>query len=389
MIKVGFHLIGDERWHAGFVYLGNLLRALRRHAENDVTLCLMVRDRQSRVPEDLLHEAHEIVVYPKYRRWTLSWFVGRGTSRIFGHDLWSDSALKQFGVQIIAFGTAPHGTSMPVLAWLPDFQHIHLREMFSDEESRNRDHHFKFLAATSTRVILLSEFVRHDFATFFPEHKYKARVIRPVSHIPSAAYETDPVGITKIYSLPEKFIYLPNQFWKHKNHRAVFHALRILKDRGTKPFLVCSGSLHDYRHPHYSGQLLQEISEWGIRNQIAFLGLIPREHVYLMMRQSLCILNPSLFEGFGLAVDEARSVGKRVLLSDIEVHREQDPPKGVFFNPTDEEDLAEKIGKVWEETTPGPDWELEEMARRHQPMRMAAFAGSFMSVVKEAMDSHS
>jgi len=385
MTKIAFHLIGDERWHAGFVYLANLLRALRQYAENEVTLSLMVWDGQSRVPEELIHVAHEIVVYPKYRRWTVPWFIGRGTARILGHDLWSDHALKQLGVHVIAFGVAPHGTKIPVFAWLPDFQHIHLREMFSYEESRNRDHHFKLLAAGSTRIILLSEFVRHDFATFFPLHKHKARVVRPVSHIPSSAYETDPGCVTKIYSLPDKFIYLPNQFWKHKNHRAVFRALRILKERGTEPFLACSGPLNDYRHPNYFGQLLQEISECGISNQIAFLGLIPREHVYMMIRQSICVLNPSLFEGFGLAVDEARSIGKRILLSDIEVHREQDPPQGVFFDPTDEEDLAEKIKKAWEETTPGPDLDLEEKARQNQPTRMAAFAGSFMSVVKEVI----
>jgi glycosyltransferase involved in cell wall biosynthesis len=188
--------------------------------------------------------------------------------------------------------------------------------------------------------------------------------------------------------LPEKFIYLPNQFWKHKNHRAVFNALKLLKDCGIKPFLVCSGSLHDYRHPSYFGQLLQAISEFGIRDQIAFLGLIPRDHVYLMIRQSICVLNPSLFEGFGLAVDEARSIGKRILLSDITVHREQNPPKGVFFNPEDEEGLAQRLKEVWEDTAPGPDPELEENARRDQPVRIAAFAESFMSVVKEVIASN-
>jgi glycosyltransferase involved in cell wall biosynthesis len=388
MPKIAFHLIGDERWHAGFVYLGNLLLALKQHAGNDVTLSLMVWDSQSRVPEELMNVVHETIVYPKYHRWTIPWFIGRGTARILGRDLWSDNTLKQLGVQVIAFGMAPHGTKIPVFAWLPDFQHVHLPDMFSHQESRNRDHYFKRLAVDSTRIILLSEAVKHDFATFFPQHNHKARVVKPVSHIPSTAYEAEPRSITRTYSLPEKFIYLPNQFWKHKNHGAVFHALRILRERGTKPFLACSGSLHDYRHPGYFGQLLREISECGIRNQIAFLGLIPRENVYRMIRQSICVLSPSLFEGFGLTADEARSIGKRILLSDIAVHREQNPPKAVFFDPSDEEGLAQKMEEVWEEAAPGPDPELEENARRDHPMRMAAFAESFMSVVKEVVNSN-
>jgi glycosyltransferase involved in cell wall biosynthesis len=387
MPKIAFHLIGDERWHAGFVYLSNLLLALKQHAANNVTLSLMVRDSQSCVPEDLRSLVNEIVIYPKYRRWTIPWFVGRGSARILGRDLWSDNAMKQLGVQVIAFGMAPHGTKIPVLAWLPDFQHVHFPEMFSDQEVRNRDHHFKLLAVHATRTILLSEAVKRDFTTFFPRHTHKARVVRTVSHIPSTVYDEDPRSITRSYALPEKFIYLPNQFWKHKNHEVVFRALRILKERGSAPFLVCSGSLHDYRHPNYFGELLREISESGIRSQIAFLGLIPRENVYQMIRQCICVLNPSLFEGFGLAVDEARSIGKRILLSDIAVHREQNPPNAVFFNPADEEGLAQGMKEVWEDTAPGPDPKLEENARRDQPVRIATFAESFMAVVKEVIDS--
>ena len=79
MTKIAFHLIGDENWHAGFVYLGNLLRALRQNAENEVTLSVMVWDEQSRVPEDLMHVAHEIVGVTD-RRWKRT---GRNNGSIY------------------------------------------------------------------------------------------------------------------------------------------------------------------------------------------------------------------------------------------------------------------------------------------------------------------
>ncbi len=103
----------------------------------------------------------------------------------------------------------------------------------------------------------------------------------------------------------------------------------------------------------------------------------------LLMRQAICVLNPSLFEGFGLTVDEARSLGKRALLSDIPAHREQDPPKANYFDPYNSEDLAEKLRMIWRDAEPGPDIELELEARQSLVGRIHACAESFMSVVSE------
>jgi hypothetical protein len=94
-------------------------------------------------------------------------------------------------------------------------------------------------------------------------------------------------------------------------------------------------------------------------------------------------LNPSLFEGFGLTGDEARSLGKRVLLSDIAAHQEQDPPKATYFNPHDFKDLAEKLSMIWRDVEPGPDVELELEARKSLVRRIHACAESFMSVANE------
>ena len=105
----------------------------------------------------------------------------------------------------------------------------------------------------------------------------------------------------------------------------------------------------------------------------------------MIIRQSICVMSPSLFEGFGLAVDEARSVGKRLLLSDIEAHREQRPPRVVFFSPREEDDLANKMKQLWEEQSPGPDLELEAESRKTLPARLKAFGESFMSVVREVI----
>ncbi|MDQ4147098.1 MAG: glycosyltransferase, partial [Pseudomonadota bacterium] len=117
-----------------------------------------------------------------------------------------------------------------------------------------------------------------------------------------------------------------------------------------------------------------------------YLGMLPREHVLLLRRQSICVLNPSLFEGWGLSVAEAQAVGKRVLVSDIPPHREQDPPGALYFDPADHEALARRMAQIWYEAAPGPDVALEAAARAsHQPA-LRAYGEAFLAVVREAVE---
>jgi glycosyltransferase involved in cell wall biosynthesis len=105
--------------------------------------------------------------------------------------------------------------------------------------------------------------------------------------------------------------------------------------------------------------------------------------VFALIRQAVCVLNPSRFEGFGLSLGEARAVGKRVVVSDIPPHREQNVPCAEYFEPLDPDDLAAKLAMVWEATEPGPDPALEARARQAQPARVRAYAENFMALVRE------
>jgi len=382
--KIAFNLLGDSNWQAGFIYMTNLLRALQVTERNEVRL-LLLGALDTYVPEELKNLIDETLVRPSYNRWTAAWFIDRMSKKLLHRDLLLDRFLRQHQVSVVAFDDPPRSSRIPSLSWLPDFQHVHLSEMFSLEECLARDRSFMCIAEKATKVLLLSESVKRDFEAFAPEHAHKARVLSPVTYIPTTTYEANTESIAELYHLPKKFIYLPNQFWKHKNHATVFQSVRLLKDKGTHVIVVCSGNPIDYRHPNYFSELLQMASRLRIRNQIIFLGLIPREHVFMLIRQSICVLNPSLFEGFGLTTEEAQSLGKLSLLSDIPVHREQNPPRAAFFQPKDHEDLANKLEEIWHNEPPGPDLRSESESRETLITRLRGFGESFISVVNEVI----
>ena len=192
--------------------------------------------------------------------------------------------------------------------------------------------------------------------------------------MPPDVYDTDPGWICDEYHLPERFVYLPNQFWVHKGHRLVIEALAQLRASRPDVTVVCTGNTADHRDPMYFGELLAEVSRLGLRDNFVVLGWVPQAHIFHLMRQAVAVLQPSRFEGWSTTVEETKSVGKSIILSDIPVHREQAPAGVRYFDPTDAAALAEQLVAAYETCSPGPDPVLEEAARDALPRRTHEYA---------------
>jgi glycosyltransferase involved in cell wall biosynthesis len=132
--------------------------------------------------------------------------------------------------------------------------------------------------------------------------------------------------------------------------------------------VVSTGSPDDYRNPDHYRSLCARVTELGIDDAFVRLGVVPYRDLLALMRHALAIINPSLFEGWSTTVEEARALGKRVLLSDIPTHREQSPAHAVFFDPRDPAGLAGLMGGTWDDETRepvvAPDAEHAHAARR-------------------------
>ena len=324
-MKIAFQILGGKNWSVGPVLLRNLFHILWKTYGKEIELYLIAPSTsQDALDYARLLKVNDIIWYKMPRPWSGFWATDLIIKRLSSYDIYKEYVLKQQEIQVVYGAQLCYRyRKIRTLSLLPDFQHIHFPEMFSDEECLLRDRLYLKSAKVSTRIMLLSNAAKKDFESFAPMYADKARVLHPISYIPQSTYEYDLRYIINMYNLPEKFIYLPNAFWKHKNHEFVFKSIKLLKDKGIKVYVVCTGNQTDNRHPTYFGDLFCKLSQWNILDQIIYIGLIPHEHVLSLMRQSICVLNPSLFEGWGMAVSEATSLGKQVLISDIPSHREQ------------------------------------------------------------------
>ncbi len=388
-MAVGLFPQGGESWIAGVIYLQNLIRGLRllpREQQLDLHfICRPGADigiQQELGP--LLPPPH----FYSHRRNATKRRKLRAAFRSLKSRHWPvslEALVEQLRISAVFPLQWSLGAQFPVpwIGWIPDFQHKRLPKFFDEMEYRDRDERCSQLIQEASHVVVSSRDAYDDLMRWFPADPRRVSILRFTMIPADEWFERSPASVVKEYQLPEKFLMFPSQFWLHKNHKVLLNALSIVKRRGIADAAVAfTGFKKDYRNPHFFETVEQLIKQLGIENNIHMLGLLPRRTQIQLMRQAAAIIQPSYFEGWSALVEDCRSLGKTIYLSDIPVHREQDPAYAEFFDPDSAEELAELIKRDWPQLAPGPDEKREEQAIRDTQERGMAYASQFLRIVE-------
>lgn len=388
MTRVAFTVFGGDGWTGGINYLRNLLSALADLPSRPVEAVLFVAPE---TPADsiallLPFLAQPPVVVP-------GWGSDKRTRRLWGsavlqRDDISLQAFRKQRIDVVFQHAAWYGYRfpMPTLAWIADFQHRQLPQMFSWANRLKRNLGYAALSRCATRIMVSSEDARQDCERFLPASRGNISVLPFCVTPPDPALQVDPSEVRRLHDLPERFFYMPNQLWRHKNHLIVIEALRRLKQRGESVVVACTGKAADSRNPEHPAQVLALVKQYGLENEFRFLGLVPYEHVMPLARAALALINPSLFEGWSTTVEEAKALGVPMLLSNISLHREQAQDMARYFDPHNADDVAACLADAWR-VLPEAALRLvaEEQALTQYAQRRLEFAESFaMTVAKLA-----
>ena len=348
MTRVAFTIIGGKtKWMGGINYLKNLLYAISKLEDRKISPVLFVGKK---IDKKLLSEFEGLAEIKRdslFDRYSLKWFIDIILRDLFKINPLINSLVKTHQITVFSHSFV-YGIDLRCISvnWMPDFQHIRLPHMFSKINIVVRSFRLKALAKHSNSIILSSHDALKDLQHFAPRYSSKGSVINFVSQ--TTAYENRPVQyLYDKYKFQSKYYFLPNQFWAHKNHQTAFEAILLAKQQQPDILLICSGQMEDERNPGFITGIKKYIIDNKLEGNIFLLGLIPFNDVLLLMKHSVSIINPSFFEGWSSTVEEAKSMNKSLILSNIPVHIEQAPDLGSFFNPAKAEELSNLLIEKW------------------------------------------
>jgi len=382
--RVAFTLIGGRHWTGGYNYLLNLLRVLAREAPDALTPVLFVGlDVPGAELEPFARIGGCEVVHD-------SAFDAAHRTRLLAHALLLGgdgralAALHRARIDVVFEAAVYLGWRLgsPSIAWIPDLQHRFLPHLFGRVARWRREVGFRAQVASGRIVMCSSEDTRAACGRFYPGASVRAVRFAVQAPAPVDAATIEAVRVR--HCLPERYFFMPNQFWAHKNHRLVLEALRRLAARGETVTVLASGEQADPRNPAYVPALLADIRAAGLHAQLITPGLLPYEDLAPLMQGSVALLNPSTFEGWSTTVEEARSAGVPMLLSDIAVHREQAGETACYFDPSSPDALAEALLR-FKPLAPDARAARREAAVAEAQAGVARFAGDFVALVEHTL----
>jgi glycosyltransferase involved in cell wall biosynthesis len=382
-MRVAFTLIGGRLWTGGYNYLLNLVRSLAAHRPDAITPVLCFgedTDPEDAAPFEQIANA-QVVRHGAFDASRRGIAVVR--SLLLGRDAAIQSIFARERIDVVFENAQFNGwrAAQPAIAWIPDFQHRFLPHLFTSAGYWKRELGFRMQIATGRTIMLSSEDSRLACERFHSSTAGRTHVVPFAVPMPPGIDPASARTVADRHGLPARYLFMPNQFWQHKNHALVIEALELLRQSGRDDVVVAaSGKTLDPRRPDHFPSLQARVAQLKLERQFRILGMVPYEDLAPLMRASDALLNPSLFEGWSTTVEEARAAGVPMLLSDLEVHREQAGSHARFFDRHSPASLAQQMA-----ATPLPSRADDAALAVAASARVQTFADKFVALVHSSL----
>jgi glycosyltransferase involved in cell wall biosynthesis len=190
-------------------------------------------------------------------------------------------------------------------------------------------------------IVAISNYSRESFLEIFPHYPSdRVRVVLLGSRFSSPA--EDQPGSVVAGLLPDKFWLAVGTLEPRKNVRRLLGAYAAFISRNQEGFpLVLAGG---------KGWLEDDLEEFinmlGIREHTKILGYVTDDELTWLYRNCFAFTYPSLFEGFGLPVLEALSLGAAVVTSNTTSLPEVAGDAACYVDPLKEEAIIAAMSRL-------------------------------------------
>lgn len=202
----------------------------------------------------------------------------------------------------------------------------------------------EYACKVADKIIAISEQTKRDFIDFFDVDAQKIAVVyqgcnaifrQPIS-------ETEKKQVKETFNLPDQFLLYVGAIEKRKNAALIVEAMH--RNQITVPLVIVGKSTN------YKKEIVASAEKYHLQQQLIFLHDIETNNLPAIYAQADIFIYPSIFEGFGIPVLEALSVGVPVITSRGSCFEETGGASSMYVNPHDADELGDAITTVLSDT---------------------------------------
>jgi len=380
-IKLGIIYSYDENWIGGTYYYQNLIRSLKLLSDEKRPHLIIIGNKQSfETVANLEYPYLSAYLFPSDEKIIYTNLIDRIKNYLSSFLTKSKKNNTQPKIDVLFHPTEIAGP-FPVkkhLYWIPDFQEVYLPHLFSKDYIEFRKNLQLDLLTENHHVVFSSIDAMTDFKKLYPEAPTNCYIVNFAVFHPDFS-KVSLSSLREKYKISaRKYFYVPNQFWKHKNHIIVLKAVQKVKNEyGNKFELLFSGKEFDFRNPEYVADLKEYVNQNELSGIVRFLGFIDRAEQLCLMNNAVAVIQPSLFEGWSTVVEDVKAISQNIIVSDLNVHKDQLGDGAYYFNPYNEDELAEIMSLFLKKPMQRPQYDYRN--------RLEKFGSDFMRVVESIM----
>lgn len=341
----------NEGWIGGTYYLLNLVNALNVLQDEAKPFITVISTTKAGYEYIKYETGYPYLSYIKNRSKVTLWqkAVNAFSLRLFKRKIIDYRLANDFDL-VYPNPSADFYANIDIekkVFWIFDFQEAHLPEFFSVQDIVDRKKQQIDYAYKVKKMVFSSHDSYNDFKSLYPFSKLTPYIVQfSVTHPDFSNIDFETLKIK--FEIDKPYFYCPNQYWAHKNHKVIIEALDMFHKDKKEVVVLTSGKEKDWRQPEYANNLRSLIKEKGLETEFRFIGFLERKAQLCIMQNSLAVIQPSLFEGWSTVVEDAKAMNKFMIISDLNVHKEQfeNNPNAFFFDPHNPSTLKLQIERV-------------------------------------------
>ena len=194
----------------------------------------------------------------------------------------------------------------------------------------------------SKKIITVSNFSKQELVKLYKIKPDKIKVIyEGLPELPEVEEDFIKKTLHKFNINKPYFFYIGNSR-PRKNLPGLIKAFKLFREHSQLDYLLVMGGKADRRFLN----LEKEIRENQLEGKVILTDTLTREEITALYKKTKALVFPSFYEGFGLPILEAQSLGAPVLTSNTSSLPEVGGDSVLYVNPYSIQEMSQGMGKL-------------------------------------------